>query len=71
MFIGATLGGMVSDRIGRRWSLLTYVLIASLGSLFTAVVPSADWMFVARVITGVGILAVLGDGDQSFRHPDD
>ncbi len=57
MFVGATLGGVISDRIGRRWSLLTYVLIASLGSLCTAAVPDPTWMFITRVITGVGISA--------------
>jgi putative MFS transporter len=57
MFVGATLGGIISDRIGRRWSLLTYVLIASLGSLCTAAVPDPTWMFVTRVVTGVGISA--------------
>lgn len=57
MFVGATLGGLISDRIGRRWSLLTYVMISSLGSLCTAVVPDPTWMFVMRVITGIGISA--------------
>jgi putative MFS transporter len=57
MFVGATLGGWLSDRIGRRWSLLTYVMVASLGSLATAFVPGPDLMFVTRVVTGIGISA--------------
>ncbi len=57
MFVGATLGGLIADRVGRRWSLLAYVLIASLGSLATAMVPGPATMFVARVVTGIGISA--------------
>lgn len=57
MFLGAILGGVVSDRVGRRWSLLSYVIIASLGSLLTAVAPDPTSLFVTRVVTGVGIAA--------------
>jgi MFS transporter, putative metabolite:H+ symporter len=57
MFVGATLGGLISDRIGRRWSLLSYVMIASLGSLITAAVPGPATMFLARIVTGIGISA--------------
>jgi putative MFS transporter len=57
MFFGATLGGLLSDRMGRRGSLIVFVLISSLGSLATAVVPSVPWLFAARVVTGFGISA--------------
>ena len=57
MFVGATLGGRLSDRIGRRMSLTLFVLIASIGSLATALVPSPAYLFVTRVVTGVGISA--------------
>jgi putative MFS transporter len=57
MFFGATLGGLLSDRIGRKRALILFVLISSLGSLATAVVPSVVYLFAARVITGFGISA--------------
>jgi MFS transporter, putative metabolite:H+ symporter len=57
MFLGAMLGGVVSDRFGRRWSLLAYVLIASVGSLANAVAPGPEFMFAARILTGIGIAA--------------
>ncbi|MFK4444951.1 putative MFS transporter [Caballeronia udeis] len=57
MFFGATLGGMLSDRVGRKRSLILFVMISSLGSLATAAVPSVGYLFVARVITGFGISA--------------
>src|SRR5579875_3021521 len=40
MFFGATLGGMLSDSLGRKRSLMLFVLISSIGSLATSVVPS-------------------------------
>ncbi|WP_233834144.1 MFS transporter [Paraburkholderia sp. ZP32-5] len=57
MFFGATLGGLLSDRLGRKRSLMLFVLISSLGSLATAVVPSVPYLFAARVVTGFGISA--------------
>ena len=55
MFFGATIGGALSDRFGRKPSLMAFVAISSLGSLGTAFVPSPEYLFVARVITGFGI----------------
>ncbi|MFM0604591.1 MFS transporter [Paraburkholderia sediminicola] len=57
MFFGATLGGMLSDRLGRKRSLILFVMISSLGSLATAAVPSVAYLFAARVVTGFGISA--------------
>jgi MFS transporter, putative metabolite:H+ symporter len=55
MFLGATVGGAVADRFGRRPSLIVFVAISSLGSLATAFVPSPEYLFATRVITGFGI----------------
>ena len=57
MFFGATLGGLLSDRIGRRRSLVLFVSISSLGSLASAMVPSVGYLFASRVVTGFGISA--------------
>jgi putative MFS transporter len=57
MFFGATLGGMLSDRFGRKRSLIGFVAISSLASLATALVNTPDGLFATRVITGFGISA--------------
>ncbi len=57
MFFGATLGGLLSDRVGRRRSLTLFVLVSSLGSLASALVPDIGYLFAARVVTGFGISA--------------
>lgn len=57
MFFGATLGGLLSDRFGRKRSLMLFVLISSVGSLATALMPSVPYLFAARVVTGFGISA--------------
>src|SRR5580698_9402564 len=55
MFFGATVGGALSDRFGRKPSLMAFVAISSIGSLATAFVPSPEYLFAARVVTGFGI----------------
>ncbi|HEX3382218.1 MAG TPA: MFS transporter [Paraburkholderia sp.] len=55
MFIGATLGGMLSDRIGRKRALIIYVAFYSLFSLANALAPNVPLLMITRVLTGVGI----------------
>jgi putative MFS transporter len=55
MFFGATIGGVLSDRFGRKPSLIGFVAISSLGSLATAFAQTPDQLFIARVVTGFGI----------------
>jgi putative MFS transporter len=55
MFVGATLGGMLSDRIGRKRALIFYVTAYSIFSLANALAPDIPLLIVTRVLTGVGI----------------
>jgi putative MFS transporter len=55
MFLGASLGGMLSDRIGRKRSLILYVLIYSIFSLANGLAPNITFLLVARLLTGLGI----------------
>jgi putative MFS transporter len=55
MFFGATLGGVLSDRFGRKPALIGFVAISSLASLATAFAQTPEQLFIARVITGFGI----------------
>ena len=59
MFFGATIGGWLSDRIGRKTALMTFVAISSLASLATAIAPTADYILLMRVVTGFGLSAGL------------
>ncbi|WAP54565.1 MFS transporter [Streptomyces sp. S465] len=60
MFIGALLGGRLSDRFGRRRVLLGAVVFYSFFSLLSAVSFNAWQMGVTRFLTGVGLQAMTG-----------
>ncbi|MFM0336821.1 MFS transporter [Paraburkholderia fungorum] len=55
MFLGATLGGMLSDKIGRKRALIYYVIAYSVFSLANALAPDIPMLMITRVLTGVGI----------------
>lgn len=58
MFVGAALGGWFSDRVGRKRSLVITTVWFSLFSLLNAVVWEPLGLFVARLLTGVGLSAM-------------
>lgn len=60
MFAGAILGGRLSDRVGRKRTLVWATVVYSVASLLCAVAPNLAVFGVLRVITGVGIQAVTG-----------
>lgn len=55
MFLGATLGGMLSDKIGRKRALVIYVIFYSVFSLANALATDIPMLMITRVLTGVGI----------------
>jgi putative MFS transporter len=57
MFLGACLGGALSDRLGRRKALMLFVTLGAGASLATALAPDVPMLFAARVITGFGLAA--------------
>lgn len=60
MFVGAVVGGRLSDRFGRRPVLVAACFVFSLGSLGSALAPSWEWLLACRIITGIGVQAAVG-----------
>jgi putative MFS transporter len=58
MFVGSTLGGWISDRIGRRRALLLMTLTYSGFSLLNAAAWNPTILFATRLLTGIGISAM-------------
>jgi len=59
MFFGTIFFGMGSDRMGRRVSFITLLLIYSAFTLAGAFAPSAVWLIAMRFFAGVGIGAEI------------
>ncbi|SFN74949.1 MFS transporter, putative metabolite:H+ symporter [Pseudonocardia ammonioxydans] len=60
MFVGAIVGGRLSDRFGRRPVLIGAVFLYSLFSLLSAFAPGPWTLGVLRVLTGLGLQAMTG-----------
>src|ERR1700730_8897697 len=59
MFFGTLFFGMGSDRIGRRVSFITLLLLYSIFTLAAAFAPSPAWLISLRFFAGVGIGAEI------------
>jgi putative MFS transporter len=59
MFFGTIFFGMGSDRMGRRVSFITLLLIYSVFTLAGAFAPTAGWLIAMRFFAGVGIGAEI------------
>jgi putative MFS transporter len=58
MFVGATTGGWIADRVGRKRGLLAATLWYSGFSLLNALVWGPSGLFWTRLLTGVGLSAM-------------
>ncbi|WP_244893357.1 MFS transporter [Ferroacidibacillus organovorans] len=58
MFLGATIIGWVSDRIGRKKSLIFTILLFSVFSLLNAFAVNFVMLFITRLVTGIGLSAM-------------
>ncbi len=74
--IGATLGGYVSDRIGRKRVIVWSAFAMSLFTFATAAVGDYSMLFVARVLTGLSIggampntIVMITDSMKDHRKP--
>jgi AAHS family 3-hydroxyphenylpropionic acid transporter len=54
LFVGAVVGGRLSDLIGRRQVLIGSMLVMGVCSLWTAMVDSLPMLVLARFMTGLG-----------------
>jgi len=52
---GCCLGGRIADFVGRKRALNIALLMFGAFSLLTALAGSAPWLFVARLLTGLGL----------------
>jgi sugar porter (SP) family MFS transporter len=60
---GATLGGALTGRLGRRIMIILAGIIFTTSALGTAQAPTVGWLIAARVVSGIGI------GIASFISP--
>lgn len=58
MFVGSTMGGWFSDRVGRKKALILTTLWYAGFSLLNALVWEPIGLFVTRMVTGIGISAM-------------
>ena len=61
--VGAVVGGVLADRLGRRRLLIITAVVFGLGALGAALAPGTTWLIVARVVAGTAI------GVASFVAP--
>ncbi|HEY9755057.1 MAG TPA: MFS transporter [Oculatellaceae cyanobacterium] len=62
LLIGAYATGVLSDRIGRKKSLILAIIIYSIGSLMSGFVQEPLLYGVSRFLTGLGLAGELGSG---------
>jgi len=55
LFVGAIVGGRLSDLIGRRQVLIGSMLVMGACSLWTAVAANLEILLLARLLTGLGL----------------
>ena len=58
MFLGASVIGWISDRIGRKKSLIFTILLYSTFSLLNGFAMNLMTLFITRLITGIGLSAM-------------
>jgi AAHS family 3-hydroxyphenylpropionic acid transporter len=61
LFVGATVGGWLADRSGRRLVLIVSMFLFGVFSIVTALVTSGAWLAEIRFLTGVGLGAALAN----------
>ncbi|GAF49076.1 putative major facilitator superfamily transporter [Rhodococcus wratislaviensis NBRC 100605] len=60
MAIGAVLGGRLSDKFGRRPTLIAGTIVFSVASILSALSPNYEVFIILRTLTGAGLQAVVG-----------
>ncbi len=60
MFFGGITGGRISDRVGRKTTIIGAVMVYSLFSLITTFANTVGFLVIARFLTGFGLQAMTG-----------
>lgn len=75
LFIGALIGGRLSDTVGRKWVLIAATFWYGMFSLLTASAGSIDGLVLMRFLTGVGfggalpnLLALVSESVSEHRR---
>lgn len=61
-------GGLMADRLGRRWMLFLSVFVAAAGELITAISPDTTIYLLGRVIAGIALGVVWGASYGMLRN---
>ena len=61
--VGAVVGGLLTDRLGRRRLLIAAAVVFALGAVGAALAPGTAWLVAARIVAGAAI------GIASFVAP--
>ncbi|MDR2993612.1 MAG: MFS transporter, partial [Bacillus cereus] len=59
MFIGAILVGTITDKIGRKWTLICCLALFSITMGLVAIAPSPELFGLSRFIGGIGLGGVI------------
>jgi MFS family permease len=57
--LGGILGGIISDKIGRKNATAFSIIILGLGTLLTAIAPNWYMVVICRFFSGIGVGAIL------------
>jgi len=55
LFVGAAIGGRAADYLGRKRTLIVSLVLFGICSLLTALAPGTGALWVARLLTGLGL----------------
>ncbi len=53
--VGALVAGSMTERIGRRWSIIWAAILFTIGALVEALAPNTGVMIVGRLVVGFGV----------------
>src|SRR5665811_1100612 len=56
---GATIGGALTGRFGRRKLIILAGIIFTVSALGTALAPTVTWLIAARAVSGIGIASFI------------
>lgn len=59
LLIGASVGGVLADRLGRKFVLIASVVLLGIFSLATTVAPNLNWLLTIRFLVGLGMGGAL------------
>ena len=59
MLIGAAFLSPYADRFGRKIMIVIGLLLSGIGMIIATIAPDLTWLMIARLITGVGVGAII------------